>query len=77
MILKQLKTMNSHLLLGRSVSEWLHEVYTERQSEHDSCHGDVPLDVSCFLSNKIAVLGKNVKWTAIRLKQDTCLGLAE
>jgi hypothetical protein len=45
-----------------------HEVYTECLSvclsEHDSCGGDVPVDVSCFLCHKIAVLGKTVKWTA-------------
>ena len=41
-----------------------HEVYTECLSEHDSCGGDVPVDVSCFLCHKIAVLGKTVNWTA-------------
>jgi hypothetical protein len=46
------------------------EVYTECLSVclHDSCGGDVPLDVSCFLCRKIAVLGKTLKWTAVGLK---------
>ena len=42
-----------------------------RLSEHDSCGGDVPVDVpvdvSCFLCHKIAVLGETVKRTAVRL----------
>lgn len=41
-------------------------------SEHNNCGGvvpaDVPVDVSCFLCDKIAVLGKTVKQTAVRLK---------
>lgn len=45
-------------------------------SEHDSCGGDVPVDVNCFLCHKIDMLGKTVKRTAVRLNGDTHLVLA-